>query len=126
MISDRLDICSFLGERSAKPASLRASHRKLYSDSRALEISSHAMLRDFYSKGEPSLSDNGPDSGGFTVVRSGYKPTSTRFEESIGLSDFYKFQLKDRKIKEWTNEISSRLSAAKCVESLAKRRRFAL
>jgi len=109
------------------PESIAKLSKQVYSDSRALEFSYAVELQSFFLE-VSSTHQETSDPDGFITVTSGYKPAMAHDVaiSATGLADFYKFQLKERKLKEWQTQKSRKLSAERDVVVMAKRRKFDL
>lgn len=123
------DVIQELTTSEKLPTSLsKLSRKSLYSDSRHLEIESTIFLQNHFLTSQSETVDDVPDSEGFVVVKSGFKPPSEAPKDSSVSfrPDFYKFQVKERKMKEWQAEKSRKATAECDVSTMAKRRRFQL
>jgi hypothetical protein len=113
--------------RESSSAKKSLSLQSAYSESRGLQPEVESFLFDYFNSVRSNKeTDPAVDSDGFTKVRTGFKAAEKTQRKSDLPLDFYKFQLKERKIKEWRQSQAERESSVVAVESLRKRQRFNL
>ena len=111
------------------PVSLSKSRKNLsYSDSRKAEVDAAVYLQNFFLSNRDEVQQELAESDGFTVVKSGFRPApeASNILSRSGLSDFYKFQVKEKKLQDWRAEKSRKAAAESEVAAMTKRRRFQL
>lgn len=99
-----------------------------YSESRGLQEEVEAFLVDFFiNRHAQTISEPTVDADGFTIVRSGLKVALVDAKAVPDLPlDFYKFQLRERKMKEWRDAKSEVDLSKQSLGYLKKRQRFNL
>ena len=102
-------------------------------DSRKLEQESEAFLFDYYAMKAtlPSQTQDAVDADGFILVRNDTKKSMAnakkiKVPDQRLESDFYKFQLKERKLTEWKQQKAEAEKASEQVGNMRKKRRFDL
>jgi hypothetical protein len=101
----------------------------VYSDSRSIEKDCEIVLQNYFLSKKARIVEDSIDQDGWTTVRTGLKPaadTPPTAQEVSNLPDFYKFQVKERKLKEWQSQKNRNNAAQSEVLEMAKRRRFQL
>jgi Ribosomal RNA-processing protein 7 (RRP7) C-terminal domain len=97
----------------------------VYADSRLLEAKVLSFFESYAVLKDSKIVE--PDSDGFMPVTNGFKSDKQNSTETeLTLVDFYRFQHKERKLRDWELEKSISEDSSKIVADLKKRKRFEL